>query len=533
MPAIDPPNGPPFALKGRVVTMDASSSVIERGVVYVDRSRIAAVRAEGAAPPPGFDDVDPLPVRGTIYPGLIELHNHLSYDVLPLWPVDRRYDHRGQWPNHPAYRRLISGPMQVLGKTPGMPEAIVRFVECKCLLGGVTTSQGIRLFSNSGIQSFYRGLVRNVEDTDEADLPEARGRIPDVAARDAAKFLAQLEKPQKLLLHLSEGAGSAARSHFLALRMVDRWALNDRLVGIHCNGLESADFDVLAAHGVAMVWSPLSNLLLYGRTADVRAARAAGVPIGLGSDWSPSGSRSLLGELKVARAYGRYDGGAFSAREIVAMATRDAAAILGWQEALGSIEAGKRADLVVVEGVKGDPYEKLLDADEKRLSLVVVNGWPRVGRRSLMAALGCVGEELRIGGAVRLLHLEHPSAHPAVAALTLRAAVDRLREGLHNLVGLAARLEGPAPAVIAPLAFRLDLDHDESHGDALRHHLPYGAEPTGADRPALAEVLAAAPLSQILGSMSPDRLTFGDDDRYWSDLASNPNLPAWFAAEFA
>ena len=49
-----------------------------------------------------------------------------------------------------------------------------------------------------------------------------------------------------------------------------------------------------------MVWSPMSNLLLYGGTADIAAALAAGVRIGIGSDWSPSGSKNLLGELKVA-----------------------------------------------------------------------------------------------------------------------------------------------------------------------------------------------------------------------------------------
>ena len=55
-----------------------------------------------------------------------------------------------------------------------------------------------------------------------------------------------------------------------------------------------------------MVWSPLSNLLLYGATARVDAAKRAGVRIGLGSDWSPSGSKNLLGELKVAWLYSQH-----------------------------------------------------------------------------------------------------------------------------------------------------------------------------------------------------------------------------------
>ena len=83
---------------------------------------------------------------------------------------------------------------------------LVRYVECKCLLGGVTTSQGIMLSSNAGVQRFYRGMVRNVEQTDDPELSEAQGRIADMDAKDARSFLARLEEGgQLLLLHLSEG----------------------------------------------------------------------------------------------------------------------------------------------------------------------------------------------------------------------------------------------------------------------------------------------------------------------------------------
>ena len=68
-----------------------------------------------------------------------------------------------------------------------------------------------------------------------------------------------------------------------------------------------------------MIWSPLSNLLLYGDTARVDVAKRAGVRIGLGSDWSPSGSKNLLGELKIAWLYSQHAlGGLFSARDLVA-----------------------------------------------------------------------------------------------------------------------------------------------------------------------------------------------------------------------
>src|SRR5262249_39413363 len=153
-------------------------------------------------------------------------------------------------------------------------------------------------------------LLRNAELTDDPSLPAANARIGDVTAKGIDSFRRTLLKTKSCyLLHLSEGTDAAARSHFQALKGSDgKWALSDKLAGIHSVALTPADFDIMAANGAAMVWSPLSNLLLYGKTADVAAAKAAGLRIGLGPDWSPSGSKNLLGELKVARVYSQLNG---------------------------------------------------------------------------------------------------------------------------------------------------------------------------------------------------------------------------------
>jgi len=68
------------------------------------------------------------------------------------------------------------------------------------------------------------------------------------------------------------------------------------------------------------------------------------------------GSKNLLGELKAAKAWSTLRGGLFTDRELVAMATINAAGILSWQKALGSLEAGKKADLLVVNTTNADPY---------------------------------------------------------------------------------------------------------------------------------------------------------------------------------
>ena len=113
---------PAFVLRGRVVTMDAASTVVDEGAVYVRDGGIEAVAPASSDPPPGYEDVPNVATEGTIYPGLIELHNHLSYDALPLWAVPRKFGDRDQWgsggSNGALYRQLISGPMTVLGNRP-------------------------------------------------------------------------------------------------------------------------------------------------------------------------------------------------------------------------------------------------------------------------------------------------------------------------------------------------------------------------------------------------------------------------------
>jgi 5-methylthioadenosine/S-adenosylhomocysteine deaminase len=531
---IDPLTGLKLALAGRVVTMDDAFTVKTNAVVYIDRGSIVAVENRSLPAPPGFDDVVPVETGGTLFPGLIELHNHLSYNALPLWsPVPKLFQDRGQWPDHPDYRKLISGPMTVVGEyrdaqgKPSLLAPLVRYVECKCLLGGVTTSQGIMLSSNAGIQRFYRGILRNVEHTDDPDLFEAQGRIADVDAKDARSFLARLKKEDScFLLHLSEGVtktgqtDSVARRHFLALQVApDEWAINDRLAGIHAAGLLPEDFDVLAQRGGAMIWSPLSNLLLYGATARVDAAKRAGVRIGLGSDWAPSGSKNLLGELKVAWLYSQHMlQGLFGARDLVAMATRDAAAILKWHRALGTLEPSKRADVVVIDGKVGDPYEALIKSRETSIRLVMINGVARYGLPALMGALGPGGEALRVGGKTRRLFLEQETGDPDVANVSLSAARSTLRAALQDLPELARELEKPkmkkarqaALDAPEPVVWSLALDEIQDTGIDLRPRLPFSGprDFTGPNRVSLRA--AAAAVNGLLGaSAAHEEIKYG------------------------
>ena len=190
--AIDPGSSPAAALRGRVVTLDPGARVLDDGIVYARGGSIADVLAAPTGPPAGFEHVAVTRTHGTLFPGLIELHNHMPYDILSLWTVPRLFTNRDQWSGRstPQYHQFISGPMGVLGRQAEVVPAIVRFVEMRALLGGTTTGQGIALASNSGIVSHFRGLVRNVESTRDRDLPPAATHIADIDATDPEHFLA-------------------------------------------------------------------------------------------------------------------------------------------------------------------------------------------------------------------------------------------------------------------------------------------------------------------------------------------------------
>jgi hypothetical protein len=103
---IDPAASPKWALAGRIVTMDPNSTVVMDGAVWIADAAIAAITKRGDPVPEAFDGVVPLETGGTVLPGLIELHNHLAYNALPLWNVPRKYTNRDQWGNTPIYHQL-------------------------------------------------------------------------------------------------------------------------------------------------------------------------------------------------------------------------------------------------------------------------------------------------------------------------------------------------------------------------------------------------------------------------------------------
>jgi cytosine/adenosine deaminase-related metal-dependent hydrolase len=132
--------------------------------------------------------------------------------------------------------------------------------------------------------------------------------------------------------------------------------------------------------GAKLVWSPQSNLRLYGQTTLVAHAIQLGIPVGLGADWLPSGGPSLLAELQVARRVLAQQGAEVGARQLVRIVTADAARIAGLDDHLGRLSASRPADVLVLERHIEDPWENVLAADPSWIELVMIGGELSYGR---------------------------------------------------------------------------------------------------------------------------------------------------------
>jgi hypothetical protein len=246
-----------------------------------------------------------------------------------------------------------------------------------------------------------------------------------------------------------------------------------------------------------------------------------------------------LGELKVAKLYSEANGKLFSDYELVAMATVNAARIIKWDKELGTLEKGKRADLVVVKGSGKDPYKTLLQASEKSIALVVVNGAPRYGDATLMRKFGVKGMEAKtIGAQSKLFNLQQLSQDPVVGGLTLSAATKRVKDGLLNIKKLATRslplrgmmdkqgnrflvpLKPPLQAQEEP-EWVLVLDHNEDEGEAVRPNF----DPMAKLGLPFKKIAPLEITPDVLLPIQLDALTVAGDRTFFKKVAAQMNLP--------
>lgn len=443
-----------LALIGTVVTFDRAMPVLEDGAVYVDGGLIAGVLPAKEPAPSGLGPVERIRTDGFIYPGLIDLHNHLAYNYRSLWlaPRTEPYTTRDQWPRASTYGAEITRPTVALGTAAA--KAVLKFAEAKAVVGGVTAIQG-----SPGLSRPYEGwLVRNVEhETFGTGRDVVYQSVMNLDAESLGPYAKHMQEGSAFLYHLAEGTDSKLVREFDDLE--EAGCLQPRLLGIHATALGSQQFRKWAAsdHGGAVVWSPFSNLWLYRATTDVVAARDAGLLVCLGADWGPSGSKNVLGELKVADLWNRtHLDRAFSDQELCGMVTANAGEILGraWGARIGRIEQGLAADLVVMSPRNRDPYRNLIESTERHVRLVLVGGNAVFGNGTLMEAAGATSPELiTVAGVRRTISMVNPGIPDAnMTWAEVLASLERARSDPARAFQLALESlpRGEAPLRLIP-----------------------------------------------------------------------------------
>ena len=498
-----------IVLVGRVVTMNDAGEVLPNARVWIRNGKIEAIAKGRDGLPAAARDAVVINTRGSIYPGMIDLHNHPEYAHYPLLPIARKYKDRYEWRWYDDdYNRRITFPQIVLASANyyDLGLEIGRYGEYKALVGGATSLQGGRVAQPYAKEEC---LVRNIE----TSLVAARVAYSRVdIGRDAEEWKKIQADYSKgiLVVHLAEGPSARMADEFRYIKQSG--LLGPNLIAIHGVGLNEPQFQEMAAVKAKLVWSPLSNFILYGKTANIDAAHRAGVAISIAPDWAPSGSKSILGELKTADLVNKNELKLpFSDRELVEMVTRRPAEAMDWGDKLGQIAPGFLADVIVVDDRNADAYRNLIDAVEENIALVLVRGEPLYGDAILLQNARRSSADLELVtdfGGKRAKAMVPNCANTALPVMSIKETMARLQEGMNFDPAYTAKK-------ISIEQFTKDL--------ALCGAGKPADPPTGDDATRMLSCRYGLPFEPT--KLSP--LTTNDDPDFFKRLMANPNLPAY------
>ena len=358
----------------RVVTLDPAGRVFAPGAVSISiqHGRIEAVGPADDAPADGV--VERL-VGQVLLPGLVNTHTHT-----PMWLFRGLTEDvpRGEW---------LTGRMRPL-EDAARPEDLRAAAAAGCLellLNGVTTiadryghmdavadavaASGLRAIVGHSVYdvgadaalAVTEGLLERFgtdptrsrvtaglapHATDSCG-PDLLGRVRALADRTAARVFIHLAQSaaEVAAVRARSGKGCAAYLEDLGL-------LAPEVVLAHATYLEAREAELVGRRRAAVAHCPSSNAKLEGRVAPVTALRAAGASVGLGTDAACcNNGMDLFEEMKLAALLNKVaadDPTALPVADVLRLATMDGARALGLDGLVGSLEVGKRADLVAV-----------------------------------------------------------------------------------------------------------------------------------------------------------------------------------------
>ncbi len=418
----------PLIIGSTLLTLDGA---IENGaLVVLANGKIGTVdRFETVLA--AYPESSVLDCRGTtvLSPGWINAHEHEAYSyAFPSPDINPNYKHRDEWrfgvPDE--QKPKLGSPKSYQYGDGSDPEnrAVLTWVELRHLLSGTTTLAG------SGA---VPGLVKNVNlhkypndenlyptQADNRTFPLSFSAITDFAplcGGGPGKTPTIKIDPTQVDIPYVPHVGEGARDNCTAQQEVKKYiefianrpSDNRRFSLIHGVAASEKDFQFFADHNISLVWSPRSNMSLYGQTIDLGKAIKSSVNVALATDWSPSGSFNMLEEFDCAKQVATANKHTLQAKDLWRMATFNAAYVLGQENTTGQIKPGLQADIVLAAKSPGqDPFDAITDATQKNILAVWVDGRETVVDRKLTGFAARQSNCLATDTANKNLCLEEP-----------------------------------------------------------------------------------------------------------------------------
>jgi 5-methylthioadenosine/S-adenosylhomocysteine deaminase len=189
------------------------------------------------------------------------------------------------------------------------------------------------------------------------------------------------------ITHLEEGFDAESTDGVGVVKRAK--ALDEHCFFIHCVGFSEQDIQEIKAAGASVCWCPASNMFMFNATMKIRKMLEAGVNVALGTDSTHTGSVNLFAEMRFARErYRAMYGRELSAKTLFEMVTINAAKALRIDSQTGSLEKGKKADILVLAAKDEDPFENLAKADMADVRLLVMDGIPLYGELPFLEKFG-------------------------------------------------------------------------------------------------------------------------------------------------
>lgn len=370
---------------GTIVTMDGARSIVERGDLRIDGDRITSIgkRTESVQ---GFARV--IDATGcAVLPGLVQAHVHLCQtlfrgmaDERPLmrwlreriWPLEGAHDAKsmGASARLGLAEMLLGGTTTILDMgSVGHQEAVFKAMR----------ESGIRGISGKAMMDAGEGVPKALRETRKDSIKEslalfekwdgaAGGRLGYAFAprfilscsEGLLRDVAELAREKSIRIHSHAAEHKGERDEVRAqlgqddVDVLASWGIaGAHVVLAHGVQLTRTQMKSMGKAGTRVAHCPSSNLKLASGIADVVAMRESGIVVGLGSDGAPCSNRmDAWTELRQAALLAKVkqdDAAALPAIDALAMATIDGARALGLDRETGSLEAGKKADVIVVD----------------------------------------------------------------------------------------------------------------------------------------------------------------------------------------